>query len=503
MTGRRLAFLLAVGFGLAAPTVSRAADFRAAAGDAYRSGRYDPGIRALRTEIAKLPPGPSAARAEALYLVGRLELRKAELVTELGRAGRRHAADHLARLAAGPTPLRRVGYFLGLARLESGESAAAAAAFRQAVKAIPPTATGEDLVIRQLAELRLRAPRDLTAPPTADPRVAAEAGFLLATVGRDPARGLAVADAALVEAARAGGQPSASVVRATAGARLAAGRIDEALALLEGSEPHLPASTEKSGPVHQVEYYDVVVLRLLAEATARAAARDLALAAEIAEAPLLREAALFAGARARLLVGDAKGALTALGPLAAPATLGPAGAARVKAQAGRARAALREKAGAARLWQEALAEAGNDPDALGELAEALAEAHARGEADVKLVQALLARAGAVADGSPRRPPQALTLGLVALAAAAGGDPATLVAQLERARDKSAKNRLDANDPVFLARLAQAEVRARLFSEALEIYFEMAKAYPEVRQVQEALQGVYAAEQVAGGEVRIN
>ncbi|HEX7125223.1 MAG TPA: hypothetical protein VF406_05515, partial [Thermodesulfobacteriota bacterium] len=132
-----------------------------------------------------------------------------------------------------------------------------------------------------------------------------------------------------------------------------------------------------------------------------------------------------------------------------------------------------------------------------------ADAHARGEVDARLAPTVLARVGRAADGWPRRLPPQLAAGLAALTRQTGGDAAAVVAQFERGRNKAAKNRLDANDPVVLARLAQAQVEARLFSEALEIYFEMAKAYPEVRQVQEALQGVYAAEQVAGGEVRIN
>lgn len=512
MTTRTLA-LLALALCLASAPAASAADFRAPAAEAYRSGRFDPGIRALRAELNRMGRAPSPARAEALYLLGRLELRKAELMTEVARAAGRHAADHIARLAAGPTPLKRAAFFLGVARMEVGDRAGAAAAFRQALKVIPARASGEDLITRQLAELRLRALQGqpifegivrLSALATAgDPRVAAEAGYLLALSSKDPSKGLALVESALVQSTQAAGVPPAAVVRAAAGVRLAAGQVDEALALLEGDEPHAPASTERAGAHLSVDYYEVAVPRLMAEAYLEAAIRDLGDARETAAHPNLREAATFSMARAQLLAGSPKAASDLMAGLEKPATLGPAGVSRARALVARARAAQKARAEAARLFEQALADAGTDPDALAEIADYVADAHERGEADARLVQVVLGRTGQVADGWPRRLPPQLAAGLAALTRAAGGDAAAEVTQFERGRDKSAKNRLDANDPVVLARLAQAQVRARLFSEALEIYFEMAKAYPEVRQVQEALQGVYAAEQVAGGEVRIN
>ena len=504
MTAAALALLVALL--AAAPASAAGADFRVPAAEAYRSGRFDPGIRAVREALARMGETPSPVRAEALYLLGRLELRKGELLAELGLAARRHAADHLARLVAGPTPLRRAAYFLGVARMELGDRDGAASAFRKALRAIPASATGEDRVTRQLAELRLEALRGRVASPGAasrDPRLAAEAGYLLATLGKDPARGAAIADAALAAASRSAGDPPASVLRAAAGARLAAGRVDDAIALLEEPAAHRPASSEASGPHLTVTYYDVAVLRVMAEAYVAAAARHLEAALAIGEQPNLREAAAFAAARARLLAGESRLALERLSGLERPTTLGPAGWARVTALVARARAALGARAEAARLFEKALAEAGGDGEALAEVADLVADAHARGEVDASLVRTVFAQVGRVADGWPRRLPPRLAAGLAALASRTGGDAWAVVAQFERGRDKAAKNRLDANDPVVLARLALAQVEARLFSEALEIYFEMAKAYPEVRQVQEALQGVYAAEQVAGGEVRIN
>jgi pentatricopeptide repeat protein len=78
-----------------------------------------------------------------------------------------------------------------------------------------------------------------------------------------------------------------------------------------------------------------------------------------------------------------------------------------------------------------------------------------------------------------------------------------VSYLEAGRDKSNKNKIESNDPVMLVSLADAYFRSKKFSEALEIYFEMSKRFPEVRQIQEAMQGVYAMEHKSAGDVKIN
>ena len=77
-----------------------------------------------------------------------------------------------------------------------------------------------------------------------------------------------------------------------------------------------------------------------------------------------------------------------------------------------------------------------------------------------------------------------------------------VMYLEAGRDKSNKNRIEANDPVMLVSLAEAYYRRRQFSEALEIYFEMSKHFPVVRGLQEALQGIYSMEHNSAGDVKI-
>ena len=77
-----------------------------------------------------------------------------------------------------------------------------------------------------------------------------------------------------------------------------------------------------------------------------------------------------------------------------------------------------------------------------------------------------------------------------------------VSYLEAGRDKSNKNRIEYNDPFLLVDLAQAYYRTKKFSEALEIFFGMSGQFPAVRQIQNAMQGVYSMEQKSAGDVKV-
>ncbi|UCF30825.1 MAG: hypothetical protein JSV26_12430 [bacterium] len=74
--------------------------------------------------------------------------------------------------------------------------------------------------------------------------------------------------------------------------------------------------------------------------------------------------------------------------------------------------------------------------------------------------------------------------------------------LEAGRDKSNKNRIEYNDPLLLVELARAYYRTKKYSEALEIFFGMSGQFPAVRQLQNALQGVYSVEQKSAGDVKV-
>lgn len=77
-----------------------------------------------------------------------------------------------------------------------------------------------------------------------------------------------------------------------------------------------------------------------------------------------------------------------------------------------------------------------------------------------------------------------------------------VRYMEEGRDKSNKNKIEFNDPKTLTALSEAYCGTKQYSEALEIFFEMNKHFPAVRQLQVVLQGIYSMEHRSAGDVKI-
>jgi len=77
-----------------------------------------------------------------------------------------------------------------------------------------------------------------------------------------------------------------------------------------------------------------------------------------------------------------------------------------------------------------------------------------------------------------------------------------VRYMEDGRDKGNKNKIELNDPKMLTALSEAYCGAKQYSEALEIFFEMNKHFPAVRQLQVVLQGIYSMDHRSAGDVKI-
>lgn len=142
----------------------------------------------------------------------------------------------------------------------------------------------------------------------------------------------------------------------------------------------------------------------------------------------------------------------------------------------------------------AMAESSSDPEVLADIVLGCAEPQAQ---CVKV----LARVGQVTDTGDGRRYQRLNFALGSYYLRKK-DYARAISYMEAGRDKSNKNKIEANDPEMLAGLAEAYYRTKKFSEGLEIFFEMSKEFPVVRQIQEAMQGVYSMEQRSAGDVKI-
>lgn len=85
---------------------------------------------------------------------------------------------------------------------------------------------------------------------------------------------------------------------------------------------------------------------------------------------------------------------------------------------------------------------------------------------------------------------------------AGNDLSRAVRYMEEGRDKGNKNKIEFNAPGTLTALSEAYCGTKQYSEALEIFFEMNKHFPAVRQLQVVMQGIYSMEHRSAGDVKI-
>lgn len=85
---------------------------------------------------------------------------------------------------------------------------------------------------------------------------------------------------------------------------------------------------------------------------------------------------------------------------------------------------------------------------------------------------------------------------------ARNDLSKAVRYMEEGRDKGNKNKIEFNSPGTLTALSEAYCGTKQYSEALEIFFEMNKQFPAVRQLQVVIQGIYSMEHRSAGDVKI-
>ncbi len=463
-------FLLSILTGIFVASASAGDDSVNAALKLYEKRRYEQAARVLE--------GAADAGAQAHLVLGMIYLRKADLHEAFARTAGAVGLDYLDKLtkADGEARSRYARLYLAEALAARGNAQEAARHFER-VRADP----GVDAHHRALAAL------GLGGVPRTD---SLEVRLAKAAAQRAPEP---KALKALADSASATKDLSPRARRYLVEIYLAAGAPEQALAVVRGTELGAASYVETfkaaKGTAKSIAFYDLALLNDLARLYRELARRRLEQAAGDAR---VRPTAEYYLAEA----------LSALGENAAAADMARAFLARPQAPAlYRARAQARlalidyrqgKKEAAERAWS-AMGETG-DAELIAAAVLGCAEAHAP-------CAKLLARATQAAEaGEPRRM-RALNLALGAYYLR-GSDYARAIAYLEAGRDKSNKNKIEANDPEMLTGLAEAYYRTKKFSEGLEIFFEMSQEFAVVRQIQEALQGVYSMEQRSAGDVRI-
>jgi tetratricopeptide (TPR) repeat protein len=466
----------------------------------YEKRRYEQAARMLEDELARLDAG---RRAQAQLVLGMIYLRNADLHQALARTAAAAELDYLDKLLKTGTEdrSRYARLYLAEALLSRGDATGAGRHFEQ-VRADP----GIESRYRAIAGVGLGS-------------------VLWAQRDAERARGLW---AGAADAARAGGAAEITLARAAAQGRaqvvdvkslqrvaddasrarelsprarrylieiyLAIGAPDKALAVARAADLGMASYVERfkvvKGTAKSINLYDLALLTDLTRLYRELARRQLEQAAADAR---MKPSAEYYLAEVLSGLGASDEALTYLQAFLArpqaPAQYRERGLARQALIAHR----QGRRAEAESTWT-AMAEQGSDPEVLADIVLGCVDAEAQ-------CGKVLARAGQATEAGDGRRYQRLNFALGTYYLRKK-DYQRAISYMEAGRDKSNKNKIEANDPEMLAGLAEAYYRTKKFSEGLEIFFEMSKEFPVVRQIQEAMQGVYSMEQRSAGDVKI-
>jgi len=487
---------LAAGLVVSAP--ARGADDPVdAAMKLYEKRRYEQAARALEGALGHIDAG---RRAQAQLVLGMIYLRNADLHEALARTAAAAELDYLDKLlksnAGGRSRYARL--YLAEALLARGDARAAARHFEQ-VRAD----AGVQGRHRAIADIGLGsalwAQRDAERARGFWAAVADAGHATEIALARAAAQGRArVVDAkSLLRVADDNGRArdlSPRARRYLIEIYLAAGSPDKALAVARAADLGTASYVERfkagKGTAKSIAFYDLALLTDLAQLYRELARRQLEQAATDSR---MKPSAEYYLAEALNGLGENDEALkfvqAFLARPQAPAQY------RQRALARQALIAHRQGRGAeAESTWTAMAEQASDPEVLADIVLGCADVQAR-------CAKVLARVGQVTEAGDGRRYQRLNFALGSYYLRKK-DYARAIAHMEAGRDKSNKNKIEANDPEMLAGLAEAYYRTKKFSEGLEIFFEMSQEFPVVRQIQEAVQGVYSMEQRSAGDVRI-
>ena len=491
----RLFPLIALSLALVFAAPARAADDPVgAAMKLLEKRRYEQAARGLEDALSRLD---AQNRARAQLVLGTIYLRNADLHEALARTAAAAQLDYLDKLLTSGTEGRS-----RYARLYLAEGLLARGSAREATRHFEQVRADAGVAgpYRAIAGIGLGSALWAQRDPE-------RARALWKSAGGAPGIGLARAAAE----GRAKAADAKSLTRAaddSARSRdssprarrylieiyLAAGTPDRALAVARSADWGAPSYVETfkaaKGTAKAISFYDLALLGDLAQLYRELARLRLSQAA--ADERMKPSAEYYLAEALNDLGANDEAAASVQAFLARPQAPPQI---RDRARARAALIAYRQgrPVEAERAWT-AIAEGSTDSDVLADVVLGCAEVQAQ------CVRAL-ARAGEVAESGDGRRYQRLNyaLGNYHLRK---NDFARAITYMEAGRDKSNKNKIEANDPEMLAGLAEAYYRTKKFSEGLEIFFEMSHEFPVVRQIQEAVQGVYSMEQRSAGDVRI-
>jgi tetratricopeptide (TPR) repeat protein len=462
----------------------------------YERRHYDEAAVALRADLPSVEQG----RQDAAYLtLGMIYLKNAELHRELYQESLSVHLDYLKKLSAaqGKDRSRFADLYMGEALLEAGkpspaltylEKFAADERVEQKYRALARVSIGLCLFLQNDKQKAEETWRGLA---TSDPEIKAALAAAYAKAGLKDKKPGALADEALVDLKKSSLAPTMRDIKNVITVYANAGLADKGLDLLKRIDLKAFSFRESLGRTKVINFYDLSLLNDLSVLYLQAGIASLEKAAEDAK---LRDTAHYYLGEAYALSGNIDQSVRATASFISSLQM---------PQQYRDKAAVRQAANQYQkgrqvdvigTWDELAKKRPEDPDLLAEIL------FACGRLKVDCAKVVQKAAASVEAGEGKR---FSTLNIAVGRYYLGRkDYAKAVTYIEAGRDKGNKNKIESNDPLMLVSLADAYYRTKKFSEALEIYFEMSKQFPEVRQIQEALQGIYAMEHKSAGDVKI-
>jgi tetratricopeptide (TPR) repeat protein len=495
---KRFGLLLSSIILIAVAQASAADDVVMRAMKLYEKRHYGESAGMLRADSASVEQGKKGA---ANLSLGMIYFRNAVLHRELYRTSVSASKDYLKKLSAaqGKDRSRLVDLYFGQALLESGKPGAAAIYLEKF-----SATDGVELRYHAIAKVCLglgysqdhesaKAAKLWGGIDTSDPEVKAELAAAYSKAGLAGKNPFPTADGVLSEMKRSGKPLSIRMVKnlVTMYAR-GAGLTEKGLDLLERSDLKAFSYQETLGKSKVIRFYDPSLLNDMAILYGRA---SLAYLERATADPKVKAAAEFYLGQAYALFGSAEQSSKVTTSFIATSAMPEQYKDRIRVWEAANLYRRNRQADAMAVWDELVQKKPEDPDLIAEILFACSLLKME-------CPKVLQKAGAMVEaGEGKRFSQLnVAIGRYYLGRL---DDTKAISYLEAGRDKSNKNKIESNDPILLVSLAEAYYRTKKFSEALEIYFEMSKQFPEVRQIQEAIQGVYAMEHKSAGDVKIN
>ena len=461
----------------------------------YEKHHYEEAVHLLRPALTGMDGSRQAAANLAL---GMIYLSNAKLYRELQQTAQLIELDYLMQLSKQKSVAasRFVDFFLGQALVEAGKTGEGITCLQQFIDR-----PGHPL-FRAFAEVEIgvaysrqkqtqKAVQAWSRLDLSKPEIKAALAGAYAATGAQEHKPVALADAALTDAKTQRYIPGMRMLRNVLRAYGNSGETEKALELLNVNEFRDASYVEDLGESKSISFYDSSLLEDMARTHLRAAVMYLEQAGKDAK---IGSTANYFLVDAYLQQGNTDVTLRTATSLISQAQVPQQyrDIVLVYKAAAQYRTGHRTEAGA--VWLSLAEKSAQDPALFAEIIKACAQTGADCANQEKLALA------AVEAGEGKK--------FFSLSAALGKyyllrkDYRKAVLYLEAGRDKANKNKIEANDPVLLVALAEAYYRNKNFSEALEIYFELGKQYPVVRQIQEAIQGIYSMEHQSAGDVKI-